>query len=102
MFKLVILAIHDPLANMEDKVFEIDTDFADSSGAELRAMRWLLYRPNDIIMLQEIQTSTCVHCDTPIEEKVGWVRHRWIHIGGHYACLPAGETQATPREEVPL
>lgn len=102
MFKLVVLCKYDPKANMPDKEFEIPTEFEDSPAAELRAMRWLLYRPNDIVMLEEFEIATCKNCDKPIEEKVGWVRHRWVHVGGYYACLPAGETQAEPREEVPL
>lgn len=100
MYKLTILCRYEKLANMPDKEFEIPTDFDTSSQAELRAMRWLTYRPNDIVMLTEIQQSICKNCGRPIEEKVGWVRHRWIHEGGYYACLPDGATQAEPKEEM--
>lgn len=96
MFKLVILNRYDPLSKMPDKEFELDTDFATSSAAELRALRWLLYRPNDYVMLIELETGVCMHCGVSIEEQLGWVRHKWVHIGGYYSCLSNGGTQAEP------
>lgn len=52
MFKLVILCIFDPWAKMPDKPYEMETEFENQGQAELRAFRWLLYRPNDIVMLE--------------------------------------------------
>lgn len=52
MYQVVILEIFDPRAKMQDRqqyTFEYD----NSSHAELRALRWLLGRPNDIVMLVE-------------------------------------------------
>lgn len=53
MFKLVILCVFDPVAGMPDKVFEAINAFENSDQAEARAIRWLTYRPKDIVMLVE-------------------------------------------------
>lgn len=53
MFKLVILCVFEPLAKMPDKEFVLPDEYEDSPHAELRAMRWLMNRPNDIVMLVE-------------------------------------------------
>lgn len=53
MFKLVVLCVFDPVADLPDKVFEAINAFNTSDQAERRALRWLAYRPNDIIMLVE-------------------------------------------------
>lgn len=53
MFQLTVLCVHDPKAEMPDKEFEIPKDFEYLSKAEARALRWLTYRPNDIVMLHE-------------------------------------------------
>lgn len=102
MFKLVILCVFDPLTKMPDKEYVVPEEYEHSGHAELRALRWLMYRPKDIVMLLEIEVSECKHCDMPIEEKPGWVRHRWIHAHtGAYACMAtSGRTQAEPKEEV--
>jgi predicted anti-sigma-YlaC factor YlaD len=54
MWRIVILCIHDPKAEMPDKEFIIDHEYEYSSQAELRGLRWLLYRPNDIVMLEPV------------------------------------------------
>lgn len=102
MLKLVILCVFDPKAKMADKEYLVPDEYETSSQAELRALRWMMYRPYDIVMLVEIELSECKHCDQHIEEKPGWVRHRWIHsTTGAYACLATGGiTQAEPKEEV--
>lgn len=53
VFKLVILCVFDPVAGMPDKVFEAINAFENSDQAEARAIRWLTYRPKDIVMLVE-------------------------------------------------
>lgn len=100
MHKLVILCVFDPYARMADREYVVPEDYDTSSQAELRALRWLMYRPNDIVMLVEVEQSECKHCEMPIEEKPGWVRHRWIHAHtGAYACMAtSGQTQAEPKE----
>ena len=50
MFKLIILCKYDLLANMKTDVVELDQEYNEAQ-AELRALRWLLYRPNDLVML---------------------------------------------------
>lgn len=100
MYKLIILCRYAALTGWSDKEFVLDTEFDTTSQAELRALRWLIYRPDDIVMLVELKKNECKHCDRPIQEKAGWVRHRWVHEGGYYACLPDGATQAEPKEEV--
>lgn len=102
MHKLVILCVFDPKSKMPDKEYAVPEDYENSGQAELRALRWLMYRPYDIVMLAEIEQSLCKHCDMPIEEKPGWVLHRWIHSHTRaYACLAtSGTTQAEPKEEV--
>lgn len=96
MFKVVILNVYDPKAKMPDTEMILRDDFETSSQAELRGLRWLISRPNDIVMLLEVEVGICQHCGVVIQEKEGWVRHRWIHEGGYYACLPDGKTQAEP------
>jgi hypothetical protein len=102
MHKLVILCVFDPKARMPDREEVLRDEFETSGQAELRALRWLMYRPYDIVMLVEIKISECEHCKQPIEEKPGWVRHRWIHtLDGAYACRAnGGKTQAEPKQEV--
>lgn len=51
MYKLTVLCIFDKLTGWTPKEFALPTEFDNSSQAELRAMRWLMYRPNDIVML---------------------------------------------------
>lgn len=51
MFKLIILCVFEPKAQMADSE-QILGEFDTSSHAELRALRWLTYRPNDIVMLE--------------------------------------------------
>lgn len=98
MHKLVVLCKHEPLSRMPDKEFVLPEEFDTSSQAELRALRWLLYRPHDILMLETLEQAVCKHCGVPIHEKEGWVKHRWVHEGGYYACLPSGATKAEPAE----
>lgn len=99
MFRLAVLCVFDPMAKMPDREEILSTEFDTEDQACLRALLWLEYRPNDIIMLVEAETGECKHCDQPIEEKPGWVRHRWIHKNdGAYACrATAGKTQAEPK-----
>jgi hypothetical protein len=51
MYKITVLCIFDPLSKMDDSEMALPTEYETSSKAELRALRWLLYRPNDIVML---------------------------------------------------
>lgn len=53
MFALSILCIFEPLAEMPNQVVHLPTEFENPDRAALRAMRWLMYRPNDIVMLLE-------------------------------------------------
>jgi hypothetical protein len=53
MFKLVIVTVFSPVADMPDKVFDAINSFKTSEQAERRALRWLEHRPNDIVMLVE-------------------------------------------------
>jgi hypothetical protein len=101
MFKLVILVISDPKTKTPPREYVIPEDYEETSQVELRALRWLMYCPNDICMLVEVEISECKHCEMPIEEKPGWVRHRWIHAHtGAYACMAtSGKTQAEPKED---
>lgn len=49
--KLIILCIYDKLTGWSPKEFELPTEFESQSQAELRALLWLSYRPNDLVML---------------------------------------------------
>jgi hypothetical protein len=53
MFALTILCMYDKLTGWPPAPFHLSTEFDTSAQAELRALRWLMYRPNDIIMLLE-------------------------------------------------
>ena len=48
--KLIIYCVYDPFAKMKPSEVELDQEFNESQ-AELRALRWLMYRPNDIVMV---------------------------------------------------
>lgn len=56
MFKLIILCIFDPFAQMADSEAILDPGFERQDQAELRALLWLKYRPNDIVMLESVST----------------------------------------------
>ena len=56
MFKLIVLAIHDKKSGMRDKVFELNLEAETQEDAELRALLWLNYCPNDIVMLLDPET----------------------------------------------
>lgn len=99
MHKLVIYTVRAEKLGIPDKEVQGEFEFETVEQAELRALLWLLYCPNDIVMYHEIETDVCRHCGQMIKEKAGWVIHRWVHDGGAYACLPAGETKAEPKEE---
>lgn len=104
MYNLNILAIHDPASGLEDKEILDPTDYETSSQAELRALRWLTYCPNDIVMLDTsliVRSLTCLHCNEAIVYRPQNHAVKWAHAnGGYYACFPDGATQATPKEEV--
>lgn len=51
-FKLIIFCVYEPLARMKHTEVELDQEFNESQ-AELRALRWLMYRPNDLVMMVE-------------------------------------------------
>ena len=51
MFKLIIFCVYDPKAQMKPSEVELDQEY-NQGQAELRALRWLTYRPNDIVMLE--------------------------------------------------
>lgn len=53
MLKIIILCIYDKLTGWEPQEFPLHTEFDSEDQAALRAYRWLMYRPNDIIMLVE-------------------------------------------------
>lgn len=58
---------------------------------------WILTNPEDVVMLVEVELEICQHCKLPIQEKPGWILHRWIHIGSQaHICWTAGLTQAEP------
>lgn len=96
MFELYIYVVPDPLAQLAPYESKGVYEFETSAQAELRALLYLSYAPNDIVMLVEFETGTCKHCEKPIREKAGWVMHKWVHEGGYYACSPAGATRAEP------
>lgn len=97
MLSLTILCVYDPKSEMPDKEFELPTEFETSSQAELRALRWLTYRPNDIIMLVP-SSEICRHCGEEIEEDIGWALHRWKHKErGSYLCWTNEHTKAEPK-----
>ena len=101
MYKLVVLCRYDPLTKAPDQEQALNHEFETSALAELRALLWLHYRPNDLVMLVEIETDVCKHCDQPIEEKAGWVLHKWVHkSNGAYLCWSNEHTKAEPKEDV--
>lgn len=51
-YKLIIICIYEPMAKMKETEVELDEEYTQNQ-AELRALRWLTYRPNDIVMLEE-------------------------------------------------
>lgn len=60
---------------------------------------WILTNPDDIVMLVEVELGLCKHCGQPIQEKPGWILHRWIHIASRaYTCWNNYHTKATPKE----
>lgn len=62
---------------------------------------WILTNPDDIVMLVEVELDICQHCQTPIQEKPGWIVHRWVHIQSQrYMCDFPNMTQAEPKENV--
>ena len=91
-----MVAIHIKMSGLPDKVIEDSVEYETESQAELRALRWLLYCPDDIVMIYEPQT--CVNCGQPIEYRGDNVRIKWAHTAGYYACFPDGRTQAEPKE----
>lgn len=98
MHTLVIYAVRAPEFKVPDKEVDAYFEYETADQAELRALLWLLYCPNDIVMYVEIDRSTCKHCDRPIKENVGWVMHRWIHDEtGAYTCSNM-LTKAEPKE----
>lgn len=59
---------------------------------------WILTNPDDIVMLVEVELDVCKNCSLPIQEKPGWVLHKWIHIRTQaYTCLNAQLTKAEPK-----
>lgn len=52
MYEIHILEIFDPFAKMPDRA-QYKFEYETSSQAELRALRWLMGRPKDIVMLVE-------------------------------------------------
>lgn len=60
---------------------------------------WLITNPEDIVMLVEVAIDICRHCELPIQEKPGWIVHRWIHIYSRaYTCFTNRLTKAAPKE----
>lgn len=94
-----ILEIFDPMAKMPDRAIYMFEFEDNESQAELRALRWLEGRPNDIVMFVEVQNGEfCKFCDQPIKEKAGWILHRWIHERtGAYTCENDHNHQAEPK-----
>lgn len=54
MFKLTILCRYDPMSELSDLEIELPMEYENEDKATLRAMRWLIYRPNDIIALVSV------------------------------------------------
>lgn len=97
MHKLVIMTVHNPLADLQDReaagAFEFDTE----EQAILRGLLWLNYCPDDVVMILELEQSTCKHCGLPIKENAGWIIHRWVHERtGAYTCWSDNHTKAEP------
>lgn len=100
MHKLIIYCSYEPMAQMKPSEVELDEDYTESQ-AELRALRWLMYRPDDLVMLISSETAICMHCGLPIEEAAGWIHHKWVHRDtGGYTCRNRELTKATPREDL--
>lgn len=53
MFKLIIFVQYDSKSEMKPSEVELDLEFNESQ-AELRALRWLTYRPYDIVMMEPV------------------------------------------------
>lgn len=51
MYKLVIWAKYSQSSKMADRKVPGAFEYESSSHAELRALRWLIYCPEDIVML---------------------------------------------------
>lgn len=100
MHKLVVYAVREPKLGVPNKEIQGNFEFETAAQAELRALLWLMYCPKDIVMYHEVEQNVCAHCGVLIKENAGWVRHRWVHEGGYYACLPDGDTQAEPKEDL--
>lgn len=101
MHKLAILAVHDAKAGLPDREVQGAFEFDTVEQAELRALLWLLYCPNDIVMLiNDLQKSLCRHCNEEIKENAGWVIHKYVHARtGAYTCFNTMLTKAEPKEE---
>lgn len=50
MYNIIIYCIFDPWAEMKPQLTILGETYTQSQ-AELRGLRWLLYRPDDIIMM---------------------------------------------------
>lgn len=101
MFALTMVAIHTPLAEMPDAVIYDRTEYDNESQAELRALRWLSYAPDDIVMLHDDSEVYCINCGRAIEYVDENALHKWKHRGHgillpYFVCMPSGLTQAEP------
>lgn len=100
MYELYIYVVPDPLAQLPPFEKKAQYEFETSEQAELRALLYLSYCPNDIVMLVEFETGECKHCDRPIRENAGWLIHKWVHENGAYLCWSNEHTQAEPKEDM--
>lgn len=101
MFKIYILPVLDEDVRKGYRSpgpIILTPDYEKSADAELRALRWLYYCPDDIVTIIELETGECVHCGRSIEENAGWLVHKWVHVGDGYTCRNALLTRATPKE----
>lgn len=101
MYRLGIVCVFDPSARVPPYMFNDEKrifDFQLEEDAVERALEYLKYSPNDIVMLLEYTISVCKNCHEAIEEVPGWVLHQWVHRKTNaYACVKnSGATQAEP------
>lgn len=93
MFGLVALVPHRRVERHLPELYLFEEEAVEA------AEFWLVVNPDDIVMLVEVQTEICDNCEEPIQEKPGWILHKWIHIKSqHYHCLYPHMSRAEPKE----
>ena len=60
---------------------------------------WLETYPDGIAMVVPVEIDHCRHCGQCIQEKPGWVLHKWMHTATRaYTCWNTQLTRAEPKE----